>query len=140
MSHDIGKESNYSQHIEKPDMSHADTKVKRDNVNLDATLPTYYDSEPSAQPPKYPDGQFISTGLRSKDIDQCSAGAPASTIAAILGSGYVDLDAQRRADRKKKTIRERWNDFKERNLGTYNVSEDRAGAASAAEWNMQGAR
>lgn len=137
---DMGTESSYSRRIEKPDMNNANTRVKRDNVNLDVTPPIYYDSEPSAQPPKYPDGQFTSTESRSKAIDQFSAGAPASTIAAVLGSDYVDLDAQRRAGRKKKTIRERWNDFKERNFGAYDISEDRAGAASAAEWNMQGGR
>ncbi|EUC49214.1 hypothetical protein COCMIDRAFT_33477 [Bipolaris oryzae ATCC 44560] len=120
--------SNYSQCIEKPDMNHANTKVERDSVNLDATSSTYYDSEPSAQPPRYPDGQepqSTSTAPRSKAIGQRSAGAPA----AVLGS-----------DRKEKTIRERWNDFKERNFGAYDVSEDRAGAASAAEWDMQGGR
>ena len=118
------------------------TNVNRNNVDSKETPPIYYDAEPSAQPPKYPDNKSTSPASRPAPTNQRhSSGAPASTIAAVLGSEYSsDLDAQRRADRKKKTLRERWNDFKERNFGDYDLSEDRAGAGSAAEWNVQGGR
>jgi hypothetical protein len=139
--------SDYTQGIEKSDLTDANTNVNRNNVSSDDTPPIYYDSEPSAQPPKYPSNQSTSPTepltaptLRPKPVNQHGTGAPASTIAAVLGSEYIDLDAQRRADRKKKTFRERWNDFKERNFRGYDVSEDKAGAASAAEWSVQGGR
>lgn len=121
--------------------------LNKSNVDSDATPPIYYDSEPSAQPPRYPDNQRTSSTepqtsptSQSKSTNQHSTGAPASTIAAVLGSEYADLDAQRRADRKKKTLRERWNDFKERNFSSYDVSEGKAGAQSASEWNVKGGR
>jgi hypothetical protein len=145
----MGAKSDYTQGIEKSDSTDANTNtnVNRNNIDSDDIPPTYYDAEPSAQPPKYPNNQSTSptepqkgATLRPQPTNQHSTGAPASTIAAVLGSEYTDLDAQRRADRKKKTLRERWNDFKERNFGGYDISEDRAGAASAAEWNVQGGR
>ncbi|CAN9243120.1 unnamed protein product [Alternaria alternata] len=145
----MGAKSDYTQGIEKSNSTDANTnaKVDRNHVGSDETLPIYYDAEPSAQPPNYPNKQSTSpTELckrplsRPKPTNQHSTGAPASTIAAVLGSGYTDLDSQRRADRKKRTLRERWNDFKERNFEAYVISEDRAGAASAAEWNVQGGR
>ena len=145
----MGANSDYDHGIEKSDSTDANTNTNadRNNVISDDTPPIYYDAEPSAQPPSYPNSQTTSPtelqkrpASRPKPTNQHSTGASASTIAAVLGSEYTDLDAQRRADRKKKTLRERWNDFKERNLGDYHVSEDRAGAASAAEWNVQGGR
>ncbi|KAH6857417.1 hypothetical protein BKA58DRAFT_394142 [Alternaria rosae] len=145
----MSAKSDYTQGIEKSDSTDAitNTNANRNNIDPDETPPIYCDAEPSAQPPKYPDNQSTSpTDLqkgptsRPKPTNQHRTGAPASTIAAVLGSEYTDLDAQRRADRKKKTLRERWNDFKERNFGDYDVSEDRAGAASAAEWDVQGGR
>jgi len=144
----MGAKSDNTQGIEKSDSTDANTNVNvnRNNTNSNETPPIYYDAEPSAQPPKYPDNPSTSStdpqkgpSSRPKPTNQHS-GAPAGTIAAVLGSEYTDLDAQRRADRKKKTLRERWNDFKERNFGDYDLSEDRAGAASAAEWNVQGGR
>jgi hypothetical protein len=145
----MGAKSDYTQSIEKSGSTDANinTNVNRNKIGSDDTPPIYYDAEPSAQPPKYPNNQSTSPtepqkGPKSqpRPTKQHSTGAPASTITAILGSEYTDSDAQRRADRKKKTLRERWNDFKERNFGDYDVSEDRAGAASAAEWNVQGGR
>ncbi|CAN9255209.1 unnamed protein product [Alternaria alternata] len=145
----MGANSGYTHGIEKSDLIDANTNTNadRNNVDSDDTPPIYYDAEPSAQPPSYPNNLSTSpTGLqkgpasRPKPTNQHSTGAPASTIAAVLGSGYTDLDAQRRADRKKKALRERWRDFKDRNFGAYDVSEDKAGAASAAEWNVQGGR
>jgi hypothetical protein len=66
---------------------------------------------------------------------------PASTIAAILASPHEDLDAQRRADRKKKSLRERWRDFKDRNFHDDEDGEVKgASGASAAEWNVMGGR
>jgi hypothetical protein len=145
----MGANSDYDHGIEKSDSTDANTNTNADrkNVDSDDTPPIYYNAEPSAQPPSYPNNQSTSPtelqkrpASRSKPTNQRSTGASASTMAAVLGSEYTDLDAQRRADRKKKTLRERWNNFKERNLGDYDVSEDRAGAASAAEWNVQGGR
>jgi hypothetical protein len=111
--------------------------------------PIYYDSEPSSQPPKYPKAQDAAphkllelTPQHPKPSHQHRNSAPASTVAAILASGYDDLDAQRRADRKKKMLRQRWKDFKERNskFDEHEDMGDAAGLASSAEWNMQGAR
>ncbi|CAN9286732.1 unnamed protein product [Alternaria alternata] len=111
----MGAKSDYTQGIEKSNSTDANTnaKVDRNHVGSDETLPIYYDAEPSAQPPNYPNKQSTSP---------------------------TELYSQRRADRKKRTLRERWNDFKERNFEAYVISEDRAGAASAAEWNVQGGR
>ncbi|KAI4701142.1 hypothetical protein J4E89_010718 [Alternaria sp. Ai002NY15] len=139
----MGAKSDYTQGIEKSDSTdvNTDANVDKNNVDSDKTPPIYYDAEPSAQPPKYPDNISTSTLSRPVPTNQRhSSGAPASTIAAVLGSEYTDIDAQRRAERKKKTLRERWNDFKERNFGDYDLTEDRAGAGSAAEWNVQGGR
>jgi hypothetical protein len=125
----------------------------RNITSDDEVPPIYYDSEPSSQPPKYHNGlptpgQSISStepGVASttttsspKPTNQHRNSAQASTVAAILASPYEDLDAQRRADRKNKTLRERWKDFKERNFGEYDEGIDRTG--SAAEWNVQGGR
>ncbi|OSS52491.1 hypothetical protein B5807_02451 [Epicoccum nigrum] len=120
--------------IEKRDPT---TNLNEMHTDTNRTPPIYYDSEPSSQPPKHSNHQPPS---KSKHMSQRSTGAPLSTIAAVLGSEYVDLDAQRRAERKKKTLRERWNDFRDRNFGGYEKPENAAGAASAAEWNVQGAR
>jgi hypothetical protein len=145
----MGANSDYNHGIEKSDSTdtNTNTNTDRNNVVYDDTPPIYYDAEPSAQPPSYPNNQSTSPtelqkrpASRPRPTNQHSTGAPASTIAAVLGSEYTDLDTQQRAHRKKKTLRERWNDFKERNFGDYDVSEDRARAASAAEWNVQGGR
>ncbi|KAF3010996.1 hypothetical protein E8E13_010708 [Curvularia kusanoi] len=141
----MGMKPEYTASPERPDSTDFNTILNRSNVDSDATPPIYYDSEPTAQPPRYPDERCASsndpqTALKSrhKPTNQQSTGASASTIAAVLGSGYADLDAERRANRKKKTLRERWIDFKGRNFSSYNASEDRAGAGSAPEWNVQG--
>jgi hypothetical protein len=129
-----------------------ESTTNRNTLSMDdnATPPIYYDSEPSSQPPRYPNTQGTApqsisatkpqttTISPSKPANQYRTGADASTVAAVLASPYEDLDAQRRADRKKKTISERWRDFKERNFGEYDQGRDRAG--SAAEWNVQGGR
>jgi hypothetical protein len=119
----------------------------------DELPPIYYDSEPSSQPPKYLNGSSnpgqsvsstkpeaaSSTRTSSpKPANQHRNSAQASTVAAILASPYEDLDAQRRTARKKKTLRKRWKDFKERNFGEYDEGIERTG--SAAEWNVQGRR
>lgn len=145
----MGAKSDHIQGIDKSDSIDANTNsnVNRNNLHSDEKPPIYYDAESSAQPLNYPNNQSTSpTDLqkgptsRPKRTNQHSNGAPADTIPAVLGSEYTDSDARRRADRKKKTLRERWNGFKERNFGGYDVSEDRAGAASAGEWNVQGGR
>jgi hypothetical protein len=130
----MGATPENAREIEKRDPT---TNLNDMNNDSNHTPPIYYDSEPSSQPPRYPNHQLPS---QSRPASQHGTGAPAGTLAAVLGSEYVDLDAQRRAERKKKTFRERWNDFKDRNFGGYEESEDAAGAASAAEWNVQGAR
>jgi hypothetical protein len=125
----------------------------RNIASDDEVPPIYYDTEPSSQPPKYHNGhstpgqtisstepEAASTTMTSspKPTNQHRNSAQASTVAAILASPYDDLDAQRRADRKNKTLRERWKDFKERNFGEYDEGINRTG--SAAEWNVQGGR
>lgn len=143
----MGTKSEYAHDPDKPDSTDVNTNLNGNNLDSGAIPPIYYDSEPSAQPPRYPNNQRASCTepqtaptSRPEPRIQRGAGAPASTIAAVLSSGYADLDAQRRADRKKKTLSERWNDFKGRNFSSYDVSEDRAGAGSAPEWNVQGGR
>jgi hypothetical protein len=126
-----------------------DSNTTRNIISADDTPPIYYNSEPSSQPPRYPNTQpalspSISTTKSQvttnslKPANQHRNSAPASTVAAVLAFPYDDLDAQRRADRKKKTLRERWRDFKERNFGEYD--QGRGVAGSAAEWNVQGGR
>ncbi|KAH7068131.1 hypothetical protein BKA63DRAFT_521192 [Paraphoma chrysanthemicola] len=113
--------------------------------NTEEMPPIYYDSEPSGQPPGYPNAQFTTaqpqlSDSQPKPPNRHRDSAPASTIAAVLATGYDNLDAQRRAERKNKTLRERWRGFKERNFGDVDVSEDRAQAGSAAEWNVMGGK
>ncbi|KAF2850087.1 hypothetical protein T440DRAFT_397703 [Plenodomus tracheiphilus IPT5] len=116
-------------------------------------LPIYYNSEPSSQPPQYtnePSTQahsglsVISQATISKLGPQNHYSAQVATVSAILASPYVDLDAQRRADRKNKTLRERWKDFKERNFSEYGAGrygkESYGEGSSADEWNVQGGR
>jgi hypothetical protein len=129
------------------------TNPTRNSTRDDELPPVYYNSEPSSQPPRYPDARSGPATLSSSskpnvpsaNISTLDPGnqhrysAQASTVAAVLASPYIDLDAQRRADRKSKTLRERWKDFKERNFGQeYNDSKDRSG--SSAEWNVQGGK
>jgi hypothetical protein len=129
----------------------ADNNPSRDTANDNKSPPIYYDSEPSSQPPRYPDtsdtystptsasNPITSAVQHPKPPNQHRNSAPAATVAAVLACSYDDLDAQRRTDRNKKTLRERWRDFKRRNFDTdeYDAGIDRAG--SSAEWNVQGA-
>lgn len=119
----------------------------RNTCSLDDTPPIYYDSEPSSQPPQYPDHRHSqsqveptsSTRLQAptKPPHQHRNSAPASTIHAILASPHVDLDAERRANRKSKTLRQRWRDFKERNFhDDHDLSYE---STSGPEWNVKGA-
>jgi hypothetical protein len=147
----MGSEPNEDQNKEKP--MAMPTSSTRNTASEDEVPPMYYDSEPSGQPPKYLHGHSISgqstlsakpeaaktsTTSSSKPTNQHHNSAPTSTIAAILALPHEYLDAQRRAARKNKTLRERWKDFKERNFGDYDESNERTG--SAAEWNVQGGR
>jgi hypothetical protein len=143
----MGAKPDYIQSSEKSNSTGTNTIVNGNTVNSDEIPPIYYNSEPSGQPPIYSNNQTTShaepqavSTSQTTPTNQHRTSAPASTIAAVLASGYDDLDAQRRADRKKKSLRQRWKDFKERNFGDYDISEDRAGAGSAAEWNVQGGR
>lgn len=116
----------------------------------DEIPPVYYDSEPSSQPPKYPQPQQPSPNQAppsspannpSNPSNTHRNSTPASTIAAILASPHEDLDAQRRADRKKKSLRERWRDFKDRNFHDDGGSEVKGpSGVSAAELNVMGGR
>ncbi|KAH7092078.1 hypothetical protein FB567DRAFT_567180 [Paraphoma chrysanthemicola] len=120
-------------------------ELQKKPCDSEATPPIYYDSEPSSQSPGYPNAQFTTakpqlSDSQPKSQNQHRYSAPASTIAAVLATGYDDLDAQRQAERDNKTLRERWRDFKERNFGGYDVNEDRAQAGSAAEWNVMGGK
>lgn len=102
----------------------------REEAAVDTTPSVYYNSEPSSQPPTYPDQSVKSqskaaappnTSSASRPSNTHRGSVPASTIHAI--SPYVDLDAERRAARKNKTMRERWRDFRERNF-TRDTHED----------------
>jgi hypothetical protein len=148
---EMGSESKDGQNQEK----HAAIAATPDRsiVSCDESLPVYYDSEPSSQPPKYLD-RHLTSGRPNPTKRSEAAGAiitsspeptnqhrnsaHASTVAAVLASPYEDIDAQRRAARKRKTLSERWKDFKERNLGECDKGIERTG--SAAEWNVQGGR
>lgn len=114
-----------------------------------ADLPVYYDSEPSSQPPQYINksptpSQFTPTlgsnlnTARQNTGSQRHDSVQATTVSAILAYPYDDLDAQRRVNRKKKTLRERWKAFKERNFSEYEKGSLAYGSAS--EWNVQGGR
>jgi hypothetical protein len=151
MTSQMGSKSSDGQNKENP--AAVTTTPNRNIVDCDESLPVYYDSEPSSQPPRYlnrhpisrqsnssrkPEATNSTTASSPKPTDQHRSSAQASTVATILASPYEDLDAQRRALRKKKTLSERWKDFKERNLGEYDEGIERMG--SAGEWNVQGGR
>ncbi|KAF2822147.1 hypothetical protein CC86DRAFT_96361 [Ophiobolus disseminans] len=144
----MGTKSDYDhdkeQTISKPD-------VKRNTASLDDAPPIYYDSEPSGQPPQYPNNQSTqrqvrptsSTTLQTpiKPPHQHRNSAPAATINAILASPHVDLDAERRANRKNKTLRERWRDFMDRTFhNNYEKDEWRVARAKGPELNVWGTR
>jgi hypothetical protein len=129
------------------------TNRDRNSARDDEDPPIYYDSEPSSQPPRYPNTNPSQTESSSftkppvstnkistpSPVNQHRNSAQASTVAAVLALPYEDLDAQRRADRKNKTLRQRWKDFKERNFGQ-EYDESRDGVGSSAEWNVQGGK
>jgi len=131
--------------VDPKEQSVSENNVTRHSAGLDDTPPVYYDSEPSSQPPKYPINQSKSTSAAklqtpTKPPNQHRNSAPASTIHAILASPEVDLDAQRRADRKNKSLRQRWRDFKDRNFhDDYEYEQQVASGASGPEWNVKGA-
>jgi hypothetical protein len=58
----MGAKSDYTQGIEKSDSTDANTNTNadRNKVDSDDTPPIYYDAEPSAQPPSYPNNQSTS--------------------------------------------------------------------------------
>ncbi|KAI8941218.1 hypothetical protein NX059_002456 [Plenodomus lindquistii] len=124
-----------------------DDDTARTTVHTDADLPIYYNSEPSSQPPQYADKMSTQSQPASAEGSKLTTAShapqpqhrhntPAATVSAVLASPHDDLDAQRRADRKSKTLRERWKDFKGRNFGEY--GEETYGSAS--EWNVQGSK
>ena len=100
----------------------------------DPDLPRYYDSEPSSQPPQY--NKASSSGhaqakLKSQQQSQSSGtGASAATIAAVLASPNAHLE-----EKEKKPLRERWSDWKERNLKSNGYYGD---YGSSNEWNVKG--
>ncbi|CAO2647571.1 Nn.00g084930.m01.CDS01 [Neocucurbitaria sp. VM-36] len=97
-------------------------------------LPHYYDSEPSSQPPQY--GKVSSSGhARSQSASQQQSqssdnGASAATVAAVLASPSAHLE-----EKGKKSFRERWSDWKERNFKSDGYYGD---YGSSSTWNMQG--
>jgi hypothetical protein len=130
----------------------SENNITRNVTSADDTLPIYYDSEPSSQPPRYSNNQTIQIGATptssanltaptTKPPNQHRNSAPASTIHAILASPHVDLDAERRAKRRNKTLRQRWRDFKDRNFhDDYEDDGRQATGASGPELNVLGAR
>lgn len=137
------KDEFYQDSTQSPSPS---TSQARRRHSDDEIPPEYFDSEPSSQPPKYlklhnseASHPSTSAASSSRPPHRHTNSASANTIAAILASPYDDLDAQRRADRKKKSLRERWRAFKERNLMfEYDAGQESGG--SAADWNVMGAR
>jgi hypothetical protein len=91
----------------------------QDTAINEGSPPIYYDSEPSSQQPKYQGSSTIypqptsalnpitSDTKHPKPPHQHRNSAPVANVATILACLHDDLDAQRRADRKKKTVRER---------------------------------
>jgi hypothetical protein len=118
-------------------------------ATTDDTPPIYYDSEPSSQPPRSltqhtqtqvppTPNPSATTQPPNKPPNQHRNSAPASTIHAI--SPYVDLDAERRTNRKSKSLRERWKYFKERNFHDDHVGENQASGSSGPQINVMGGR
>jgi hypothetical protein len=121
----------------------------RSTATIEDTPPIYYDSEPSSQPPRYltqhtqtqvqpKPNPSATTPPANKPPNQHRNSAPASTIHAI--SPYVDLDAERRTNRKSKSLRERWKDFKERNFHDDHAGENQASGSSGPQINVMGGR
>jgi len=101
----------------------AEESSTRTTAELDDPTPVYYNSEPSSQPPRYPSQNTqdqqkstasASAPLANKPPNRHRDSAPASTIHAI--SPYVDLDAERRAERKDKSLGQRLKGFINRNF------------------------
>ncbi|KAF1918347.1 hypothetical protein BDU57DRAFT_515057 [Ampelomyces quisqualis] len=107
-----------------------------------------HSTELSSQPPKYsntqaaqpPNSPAATKSIIKPAIPHRNHSAPANMVAAILASPYEDLDAQRRAERQGKTLRERWRAFRERNFGEGYDHGRNGGGGSVAEWNVMGAK
>ncbi|KAH7397404.1 hypothetical protein BKA66DRAFT_566514 [Pyrenochaeta sp. MPI-SDFR-AT-0127] len=101
---------------------------------VDPELPGYYDSEPSSQPPKYNNAATSNaTGLQPPPrpkAHQTGSGASAATVAAILASPSPPQD-----EKEKKSLNERWRDWKERWRNSEGRHED---YGSSRTWNVQG--
>jgi hypothetical protein len=112
--------------------------------------PFYYDSEPSSQPPKYtntqaarsPDSPPATISMSKPAVPHRNHSAPANMVAAVLAAPNVDIDAQRRAERKSRTLRERMKGFWERNVSeAYQAAKNTDGSTSStAELNVLGAK
>lgn len=100
---------------------------------VDPELPVYYNSEPSSQPPQYhPSNTTRPTRLQTPARPQPQhkgSGASAATIAAIMGPPLPE-------SKEKKPLRERWRDWKERNLKSDGSPQDDYGSSN--QWNVQG--
>lgn len=125
-----------------------DAVVAHNTTDSEGTPPVYYNSEPSSQPPQYPGHhaqlQWKAAGSTSvpptiKPPNRHRDSAPATTIHAI--SPYIDLDAERRAERNGKSLRQRLKGFVDRNFR--NEYEDPDGqqrhVGSAPKLNVFGA-
>ncbi|KAF2686175.1 hypothetical protein K458DRAFT_298527, partial [Lentithecium fluviatile CBS 122367] len=97
----------------------------------DDSLPQYYDSEPSGQPPHY-DKATSTAKRRSAQQQPQFTGASAASVAAVLASPAPEKV-------KKRTWRERWRELKSNSRADdenfYQVDK-----SSSAHWNAWGAR
>jgi hypothetical protein len=98
-------------------------------------LPVYYDSEPSSQPPQYGkigNGAPVEPRTTARpQAHHTGSGVPASTVAALLADPEPET-------REKKSVRERWKDWKNRNFRE--DSEEKWDIrGSSSQWNVFGA-
>jgi hypothetical protein len=123
------------------DMAESSTMpVHRQRRSSDVSLPAYYDSEPSSQPPNYAKSPSPTRSTRSsRPVEPQQAGAPASAIAAVLGVASLD---EVYAMEKKKDPRSFSQRVKDHFFGKgyFPRGEQPRNSESSSEWNYWGAR
>jgi hypothetical protein len=105
--------------------------------DADPDPPVCYDSEPSSQPPEYGNAE-VRTSVKLQNATHprayhTNSGAPALTVAALLADPEPE-------SKEKRSMRERWKDWKERNFNDDGHLERKWDVrGSSTQWSVLGA-
>ncbi|KAF2729486.1 hypothetical protein EJ04DRAFT_568628 [Polyplosphaeria fusca] len=104
-----------------------------------SSLPHYYDSEPSSQPPNYAKSPSPSKISRTLKPAPPQAGASAASIAAVLGVSSLDEVYALEKQKEKRSFVRRAKDFVT-GKGWVPPVDGPPDAGSSADWNYYGSR